>query len=185
MKLSSLLVAGILVAASVVISAPISKADGLPDPNVTIGKGFHSVQETDGATDTDPLIITDDSGVTDVQYEGQDTSTFYVELIPFDGESLSFFESEGFTCTIGAGATGCKTAPTCNSNLNEICPSPSLPAVEFVFFATDSKGAPENFIFNGDHLLITTPEPGGLALLVMGLITVVMFGLRRRVGNLA
>jgi hypothetical protein len=187
MKLSSLVVAGMLVAASVVISAPQTKADGLTDPNITIGKGFGSIPTTAGGTDQNPIIVTDDSSPTFCYGDDVDgvcsqdetnplpaLSALYVEVIPFDGESTAFFQSEGFTCTPGDGATGCFTAsPT------------QLPGVEFVFFAQDANGDPVPFITGGSDISVFAPEPAPLAMLLIGIGAVVAFGLKRRQSPLA
>jgi hypothetical protein len=176
MKLSSLVVAGILVVGSVVVSAPQTKADGLTDPNITIGKGFGSIPTTAGGTDQNPIIVTDESSATfcyGVEVDGvcsQDESdplpalsALYVEVIPYEGESTAFFQSEGFTCTPGDGAMGCESAsPT------------QLPGVEFVFFSQVP------FITGGSDVAVYAPEPAPLAMLLIGIGAVVAFGLKRR-----
>jgi hypothetical protein len=181
MKLSSLFVAGILVAASVVMSAPQAKADGVTDPNITIGKGFGSIPTTAGGSQGNPIIITDESSVTfcyGVEIDGvcsQDESdplpslsALYVEVVPYAGESDSVFQSEGFTCSPGDGATTCESAsPT------------QLPAVEYVFLADDA------FITGGSDVAVYAPEPGPLAMLLMGIGAVVAFGLKRRQSSVA
>jgi|ERR1700722_53002 hypothetical protein len=176
MKLSSLFVAGILVAASVVISAPQAKADGVADPNITIGSGHGSIPTTSGGSQQDPIIITDRSSATfcyGVEIDGVCSqnqsdplpalSAFYVEVIPYAGESTSFFQSEGFTCTPGDGATTCESAsPT------------QLPAIEFVFLADSA------FITGGSDVAVYAPEPAPLVMLLIGMGTLIAFGLKRR-----
>jgi PEP-CTERM motif len=199
MKLSSLLVAGLLVAASVVIAAPGAKADGVQDPNITIGSGKGSIPTTAGGSDLDPIQTTDEnngvvfcygvlSGGTCVA--GDDLpalSAVYVEVTAYAGEDPTFFQSESWTCTPGAGATSCGTAPVCNSAQSGAmgCPDPSISAFEFVFFAKDGQGNNVDFFQPGEEITVYTPEPGALLLLLMGIGAVVAFGLRRRQGLLA
>jgi PEP-CTERM motif len=188
MKIWKLVLAVSLVATWGLMSAAGAKADGVPDPNITIGKtASPGGDPPDGATDTDPLVITDDSGSTTFTYTGPDTAEFFVEIIPFAGENLATFESEIFTCTPGAGAVSCGSAPVCTEfeagGPFPDCPA-NGPAQEFVFVGpTDENGNLVPFIFTGDTLIVTTPEPSAIVLLVIGLASLVGFGWRRRITN--
>jgi len=184
---------GILAASSSLMMAKAAKADGLADPNITIGKTSLSCGPTCdpavGAADNDPLVITDDSGTTNFIYGGPDTAEFFVEIIPFAGEDLTTFENEIFTCTPGAGAATCGAVGVCTQNIEAEgadCPL-NGPAQEFVFIGPkDGNGNPIPFIFTGDSLqIITAPEPSAILLLVIGLASLVGFGWRRRSTNAA
>jgi hypothetical protein len=194
MKLSSLFVAATLVAA-LAFAVPVAKADGVDDPNITIGSGHGSIPTTAGGSDLDPIQTTDENGGVVFCYgtlndEGTCVATtdlpalsaVYVEVTAYAGESAAFFQNEVWTCTPGLGATGCGTAPVCNSaQEGEMgCPDPSQSAFEFVFFATDGSGNPVNFFQPGEELTVYTPEPAALPLLLVGIGALVAFGLRRR-----
>jgi len=194
MKLSSLFVAGILVAA-LAFAVPAAKADGVDDPNITIGSGHGSIPTTAGGADLDPIQTTDENGGvvycygtlnsegTCVPTEGLPAlSAVYVEVTAYAGEDPTFFQDESWTCTPGDGATQCGTAPVCNSaQKGEVnCPDPSVSAFEFVFFAKDASGAPVDFFQPGEEVTVYTPEPSALLFLLFGIGGVVAFGLRRR-----
>jgi hypothetical protein len=194
MKLSSLFVAGTLIAA-LAFAVPAAKADGVEDPNITIGSGHGSIPTTAGGSDLDPIQTTDDNDGVVFCYgvlnnEGACTATaglpalsaVYVEVTAYTGENPTFFQSESWTCTPGDGATSCGTAPVCNSaQMGEVnCPSPAQSAFEFVFFATSATGAPVDFFQPGEEVTVYTPEPAALLLLLLGIGAVVALGLRRR-----
>ena len=181
---------GMLVATSSLMLAKSAKADGLSDPNITIGKtalGVPPGDPADGAADNDPLVITDDSGTTNLTYGGPDTAELFVEITPFVGESLTTFENEIFTCTPGAGAVSCGAVGVCTQAIEAAgasCPV-NGPAQEFVFIGPDdANGNPMPFVFTGDQLeIVTAPEPSAVLLLMVGLLA--LFGLKRRRSNLA
>jgi len=157
--------------------AGLAHADGT-DPNVTISRiSDPSCTSSSGISENDPLIITDASGVTDYCYGGSATDSFYVEVIPYTGESDTYFLSESWTCTPGAAQT-CATVSPCTylGVGTDDCPTPELPAVEFGFFGP----AGADFITPGTELQITTPEPKTLGLLLLGLASVAWFGFKRR-----
>lgn len=172
-------------------TAAMAKADTAPgDPVVTIGTTSKPCSgplcdPTFGDADDNPLVITDDSGETDIIYSGPTAAAYYVEIIPFAGESLTTFENEIFTCTPGAGANECNPAPVCTQNEPQAdgaeCPV-NGPAQEFVF--TDNVGGVNlPFIQTGEELAIYTPEPSAGELLLIGFAALVCFGFRRRQTN--
>lgn len=160
--------------------AGLAHADGT-DPNVTINKGGGSPMTTAGATQNDPLVITDASGDNDFLYEGPATNEFFVEVIPYTGEDLTYFENENWTCTPGL-ATTCGYVSPCTPGAGATCPDPPLPGFEFAFYGPTTPGA--DFITPGLDIEVITPEPQTLALLLGGLGLLFWFGMKRRVPDL-
>lgn len=193
MKLSRVVLAvGLLVIFAAAMSA-VAKADGAPpDPVVTIGTTSKTCSgplcdPTDGDSDTNPVVIMDDSGETDLIYSGPAVSQFFVEIIPYTGEALSTFEDEGFSCSAGAGAATCGPAAVCTQGQPDASPQCPMsgPAQEFVFDGpvNPTTGALEPFIFTGEEIAVYTPEPSVGGLLLVGLAALVCFGFRRRLTN--
>jgi hypothetical protein len=183
-----LAVAAIAVLATV--GANVAKADGAPgDPVVSIHKcttGCDLGSFDNSNSESNPLIVTDLGATTNFVYCPTDITDsdctggiaeVYVEVVPQEGESAAQFNSEKFSCVAGLAATCSTVGPM------------EIPAVEFVFDGTciqncapDSDAPPvyANFLSAGDIVGVSVPEPNGIALLLVGLVALLAFGVRRR-----
>lgn len=171
MRLSRILA----VVAMIGLSAAIVKADGV-DPNITISKGGGSIVTTAGGSQNNPIIVFDGSGVTDFLYEGPATNQLYIEVIPVNSpEAIAFFQTEFFSCSPGL-AAACFSVSPCTPGEGSTCPTPPLPAVEFVFIGP----AGSQFIQPGLDIGVSVPEPSTLVLLLGGLGSLIGFGMKRK-----
>jgi len=170
MKLNSLIVVGILVAALVVMSAPIARADSVPDPHIIMNNigdpELTGSCAADGLTSdcfdstnsaTNPLIL---SFFNDTQTFTFDSSTpldaLYIELV---GPAIvpGVYDCSG---NVFLGACSGYFPPAIPGGL-ELAADVLIPA-----FATVS--------------VTVTPEPS--VLLLMGLGLAALIGLRRKLG---
>ena len=159
-------------------------ADG--DPTVKLSGGGGSPTTNDGVTATDPIFVTDGSHNDFIL--GNNSSVLYVEVIPYLGESFSFFASLGWTCeAVPPTSTGCDFITPQGTYANAVlqgfgnnvaqCSSwgdagtLACPAVEIEFFG--------NFVA-GEDIRIDVPEPSTMALLIAGLIALIALGLRKK-----
>jgi hypothetical protein len=182
------MMAVVAVAALAMVGASVAKADGAPgDPVVTIHKctsGCDLGSFDNSNSSSNPLVVTDAGATTNFEYcppSDSDCSSgigeVFVEVVPQEGESAAQFDSEKFSCVAGIAATCSTVGP------------PGVPAVEFVFDGTcvsncgpDSEGPPvfADFLSAGDIVGVEVPEPSGMALLFVGLVSLLAFGVRRR-----
>lgn len=175
--------------------------DGATDPNVKLEGGGGSQPTTAGLTATDPIFVTDGSGDNAFQLTNTSLPTLspgeplssvsvsdlFVEVIPYFGENLDFFASEGWTCeAVPPTATSCSFPTTAGlyssaaaqgfgSNVDE-CTAYNgailaCPAVEVEFVGP---------FYYGEHIIISVPEPGTVLLLLVGLPIVFAFGFKKR-----
>lgn len=160
MKLKWAAVAGLILLGLI---PAVASADGI-DPTVTIGRGGASLQTTQGASQADPLIVMDGSGVSDFEYVGETAlSALYVEVIPSLGPSGSaLFLGEFWNCAPGIAGACFSVSPT------------QLPAVEFAFLGS------QGFITPGTHFTVSAVEPDTLVLLLVGGVFALGFALIRK-----
>jgi hypothetical protein len=178
MKRSSLVLAGMLVAALVVMAAPSAKADGIPDdPHIIMNGG------------NDPSTCTADICF-DQTAANQDTpvvldffnSTQTFEYLPTGSSSNTDLADIFFLLTGPAIKPGIYT---CSGN---VFTSDCFGVFEDATVSTEYPGSLELFalvdITPGESgTLEVTPEPGTFLLLGVGLIALV--GFRRKLGSLA
>jgi hypothetical protein len=128
-------------------------ADGIPgDPIITIKKGGGSPTTTAGATQNNPIVVADGSGISDFLYEGPPTTLLFVEVIPAASDITGgILLSEFFTCDPGIALACASVSPV------------QIPAVEFAFFG------PQGLFVPGLDLQISVPEPSTLLLLGVGI----------------
>jgi len=181
MKLTSLFVAGILVAALVVMSAPMAKADGVIDPRIIINAGFDPACGGNGQpacydgleplstvfngqdssqdfvyTGSVPLVslTADLSNVplgAPVSCESDVFVSCQITPIAFDQGSLTFTYQFLFDDTVNGNPVGVPSP----------CVNPYTQGAVCAGFI-----APGQII----HEIIQTPEPASLALLTVGLV---------------
>jgi hypothetical protein len=184
MRFSKFLALGTLVVAAMGW-ASVAKADSAPgDPVVTIRKcvaGCDLGNFNATNSDQNPIVVADGSGVSNFEYceEGGcgGLGEVFLEVVPAAGESLAQFENEFFTCVPGQAAT-CFTVSAAPAGLN-------IPAVEFAFVGQVVDGQVVPFLNPGDIVGVSVPEPNGMLLLLVGLVSLVGFGLKRKESNLA
>ncbi len=185
MRIYKMLAVG-AVAALAMFGAKASKADSAPgDPVVTIHKcttGCDLGDFDDSNSESNPLIVTDMPADSNFEYcpllDCSGIAEVFVEVVPQEGETAAQFDKEKFSCVPGEASTCSTVGP------------PGVPAVEFVFDGKciencdpDSDGDPvfANFMQAGDIVGVeVAPEPSGIALLFVGLVSLLAFGMRRR-----
>jgi hypothetical protein len=200
MKLRNLVVAGMLVAAAmIVVSAPVAKADGVVDPRIILNAGGDPSCGGDGQ----PLCY--QGGPISTVFNGVDLSQDFVYGCPDDQECtlapLTSLELD--LSNVGFGAPiSCQSDVfvSCLINLIDpvIGPGNVVTFTAQVLFADTVNGLPvdvpspcvnpytQGQICNGVitqgtviHEVILTPEPASIALLGAGLIGVFGFGRKR------
>jgi hypothetical protein len=188
MRFFKVLALGTLVFAAMGWSS-IAKADSVPgDPNVTIRKCVAGCDlgSFDGTnSDTNPIVVADGSGVSNFEFCPVATAPgcssglaeVFLEVVLGPGETAPQFESEFFNCVPGLAAT-CSTVFAVDSTQN-------TPAVEFAFFGPVVNGQVTPFLTPGEIIGVSVPEPNGMLLLFVGLVSLVGFGLKRKESNLA
>jgi hypothetical protein len=172
----------ILMGLAVGVSSAVARADSLPnDPTVTIHKcnagGVCDLGSFSSTSQADPLVVTDEDTTSNFEYTGTNpVGVLYVEIVPKSEESDAFFESEDFVCVPGLAAA-------CFS----VSPAGPLPAVEFRFVGAVVDGVIQPFLNQGDivGVVVDSPEPGTMFLLLAGLVSLFAFGPRRRSASVA
>jgi hypothetical protein len=164
----------ILMGLAVGVSSTVARADDVPnDPTVTIHRcnAPCDLGSFSSTSQSDPLVVTDADTTSNFVYTGTNPiGIMYVEIVPQEGESDAFFESEDFSCVPGLAAS-------CFSS----SPAGPLPAVEFKFEGPVVDGVIQSFLNPGDIVgVVVAPEPGTMLLLLSGLVSLFAFGLRRR-----
>ena len=143
--------------------------DGAPDPTITIQKASGSTATETGEAQTDPLMVLDASGTTDWLLNNPtiaEDGALYVEVIPYTGENLAYFNTEVWQCAFSPPTTtGCGFVMTMGS----------VPGYEFVFYGPFTVG---------EDIGISVPEPNALFLLIFGLGVFLAYGFRKRLAIL-
>ncbi len=156
----------LLVLTIAAIFSAMASADPI-DPKITINKGGGSPTTTSGSTRTDPLTVYDGTGVNDFLYEGPATNWFYVLILPsLDPHQAANFPDEVWTCDPGIALT-CGTVLSSNPN-----------GIEFAFNAAQGVFVP------GLDIVVLTPEPNVLILLLFGGLGVVFLAGRKKLVSL-
>jgi hypothetical protein len=162
----------------------VAKADNAPgDPVVSIRKcvtGCDLGTFDDGNSQQNPIIVADGSGVSNFEYcpelNCSGIAEVFLEVVTAQGESNAQFNKEKFSCIPGEAATCSTVSPTV------------LPAVEFVFDGPCIQNCDPNssdpvfaaFLTPGEIVGVSVPEPNGLALLFVGLVSLIGLGLKRK-----
>ena len=166
------------------------RADGIPDPTVTVQPSGKSTPTTDGGSAADPIFVTDGSGTTNWYLDSPTVAAdglLYVEIIPYEGENIGTFLAEAWNCSIDPPTTtACGIVPSPQGLLSNAvlqgftyigdCTTPysdptACPAVEAVFSGP--------FTYNED-IGISVPEPRSVLLLLIGFPVVLAFGVKKR-----
>lgn len=177
----------LLLTATIAFFAASAWADGV-DPSIKIIPGGGSTATTAGLTAADPIFVYDGSGVTDWLLDNTSLPTLspgeslsslpssevYVEIIPYPGENLAYFESELWNCVTDPPiTTACGALPGPQGILDEELVTP---AIEFGFIGP---------FYQGEDIGISVPEPSTVLLLLVGLPIVFAFGFKKRQVTLA
>jgi hypothetical protein len=192
MKLSNLVVAGVLVAATMVASAPVAKADGIIDPRIIINAGGDPACGGGGQPacyDGTAPLVTVFNGVdqsNDFVYTGVNPLTsLIVDLTNVAFGAPVSCESDVFvSCSIQPLSFNFTEAGlfvtyqfTFNDTVNGVPVDVPSPCVNPYTQGAACAGV----IFQGEiiHELVQTPEPSSLALLGAALVGVLGFGRKR------
>lgn len=169
-----------MLATSLALFSSSAWADGAPpDPTVKVQPGTGSTATTDGGTAADPIFVADGSGISDWLLNSTTVASdgeLFVEVVPYVGENLAYFDSELWTCASDPPTTtSCafvNAQGTANSTLGvtggELI---SGYGIEVVFFGPFTVG---------EDVGISVPEPCSGLLLLIGLGMVFAFGLRKK-----
>lgn len=181
MKLSSLVVVGMLVAALVVMSAPVAKADGVIDPRIIINAGGDPACGGEGQ----PACYDGSTPLTTV-FNGVDSSQDFV----YTG-STDLFTLIADLSNVAIGApVSCESDVFVSCTITPIAFDPVTLTFTYQFLFNDTvngvavdtpspcvnpytQGAVcAGFIAPGQiiHEIVQTPEPASLALLTAGLV---------------
>lgn len=168
--------------------------DGATDPTIKMGAGGGSGATMDGATAADPIFVTDASGTSDWYLDNPTIAAdgeVFVEVIPYEGESLATFLAETWTCEAepptttscgflpglqgllsSADAQGFTYVAGCSSLSPTGAPvTVACPAVEVEFMGPFTVG---------EDVSIDVPEPRTILLLFFGLSVAFVLGFKKR-----
>ncbi len=157
MKLSSLFLVGMLVAALVVMAAPVAKADGVTDPHIIINSCACDATTFDATNSaTNPLVLDFFDATQNFQYIGSTPlTTLFIELSPIIVPGV-------YDCTSDIFTTCSVYAPPANAF-----------GLEFVL--TGGSISQDQTIS-----ATVTPEPSALLLLAVGIVA--LLGFHKKLG---